>query len=79
MIGDYHARDKDVLGLGHIGHIGSQSTAMATLNTIFARYSYGSLEIKWLQDTVLARDINVHLRMIVPLVIQLMDILLAAA
>ena len=50
---------------------------MATLNTIFARYSYGSLEIKWLQDTVLARDINVHLRMIVPLVIQLMDILLA--
>ena len=42
---------------------------MATLNTIFARYSYGSLEIKWLQDTVLARDINVHLRMIVPLVI----------
>ena len=52
---------------------------MATLNTIFARYSYDSLEIKWLQDTVLARDINVHLRMIVPLVIQLMDILLAAA
>ena len=53
---------------------------MATSNTIFARHSYGSsLEIKCLQDTLMARDINVHLRMIVASVIQLMDILLAAA
>ena len=53
---------------------------MATSNTIFASYSYGSsLEFECLQDTLMARDINVHLRMIVASVIQLMDILLAAA
>ena len=52
---------------------------MATSNTIFASYSYGSsLEFECLQDTLMARDINVHLRMIVASVIQLMDISQAA-